>query len=440
MTQRIKKGIRSTILVTLLVGLDLLGVTMSLMLTAGFTGGAPTVIQWSQFLPLYLLILLLYSYQHLYTQRYDFWHETRLLLKATLLAWLLFVTYMTFGHAEFQLSKTFQLLSLLFLLLIQPTVRRLGKYTLYQLGLWQEPALVYGEASSTHQKLFENFYLGYVPVSTQNQNASTVFIEATVLKREQIVPIIEQQLSAGKKVIFIPILNQFDYTHSNISELFDARLNLINLQNRLNHRTDYWLKTIINYLLTLMLLPMAIPLMVGIALLIRLDSPGSVLYKQKRVGKGGRLISIYKFRTMYPDAEQRLQQLLAKNEALAHEWQTHHKLTNDPRITPIGRFLRKTSLDELPQLINVLQGKMQLVGPRPVTQQELVQHYQDNAKYYKIVHPGITGLWQVSGRSQISYAERVQIDRWYVVNWSLWLDIVILIRTFKVVIKQEGAY
>jgi len=143
---------------------------------------------------------------------------------------------------------------------------------------------------------------------------------------------------------------------------------------------------------------------------------------------------------MYTNADELLKELLEKNPELRQEYETFRKLKNDPRVTKVGKFLRKTSLDELPQIFNVLKGEMSLVGPRPVTKEEIDKYYKDYAIYYYEVLPGITGLWQISGRSDTSYDERVELDVWYVKNWNLWLDIVILIKTIKVVLKREGAY
>jgi len=143
---------------------------------------------------------------------------------------------------------------------------------------------------------------------------------------------------------------------------------------------------------------------------------------------------------MYVDAEERLKEILKRDPEARKQWEEYRKLKNDPRITPVGKFLRKTSLDELPQIFNVLKGDMSLVGPRPVTREEIEQHYKDKAEFYFKVLPGITGLWQVSGRNDLSYEERVSLDAWYVRNWNLWLDMVILLKTLKVLIKKEGAY
>lgn len=169
------------------------------------------------------------------------------------------------------------------------------------------------------------------------------------------------------------------------------------------------------------------------------DPPGPIVYKHRRVGKDGKEFDCYKFRSMCVDSTERLTKLLATDPAAKEEWDRTFKLKNDPRITRSGEFLRKTSLDELPQLLNVLKGEMSLVGPRPIVQKE-VPRYKEFIKEYYMVPPGITGMWQVSGRSDIDYPERVSMDSWYVHNWSIWLDIVLLWRTVKVVLDHKGAY
>jgi undecaprenyl-phosphate galactose phosphotransferase len=164
-----------------------------------------------------------------------------------------------------------------------------------------------------------------------------------------------------------------------------------------------------------------------------------IFYRHQRIGKGGRPFDCLKFRTMVPDAGRVLaEHLAARPEALA-EWQRHHKLKDDPRITPIGAWLRRTSLDELPQLINVLRGEMSLVGPRPVVEDELAR-YGESVVYYMESTPGLTGLWQVSGRNDLDYRRRVHLDCWYVRNWSIWYDLVILIKTPRAVLRGHGAY
>ena len=188
----------------------------------------------------------------------------------------------------------------------------------------------------------------------------------------------------------------------------------------------------------LLLALFALPMLV-IALLVRMDG-GPAFYAHPRVGRGGRVFGCLKFRSMVTDSEARLAALLASDEAARAEWAEHRKLRRDPRVTRIGRFLRASSLDELPQLINVLKGEMSLVGPRPVQAAELAQYYGAAAEHYMLVRPGITGPWQVSGRSETSYDRRVALDVAYATQPSLIEDIRILLRTPLAVLARRGAY
>jgi Undecaprenyl-phosphate galactose phosphotransferase WbaP len=182
-----------------------------------------------------------------------------------------------------------------------------------------------------------------------------------------------------------------------------------------------------------------LPLGALIALCIKADSPGPVFYRHERIGLKGRRIRVLKFRSMAQNAEETLRRRLAEDETLRREWEESHKLKRDPRITRVGAFLRKTSLDELPQLWNVLKGEMSLVGPRPIVRAE-VEKYGAIFEEYLRVKPGITGLWQISGRNDTSYEERIRLDRYYVSNWSIWFDIWILARTVPVALFGRGAY
>jgi Undecaprenyl-phosphate galactose phosphotransferase WbaP len=184
---------------------------------------------------------------------------------------------------------------------------------------------------------------------------------------------------------------------------------------------------------------LAAPIMVLTILWIKLDSPGPVFFSHERLGKDGRTIWIHKFRSMCENAEQALQEYLQLHPEARREWEATQKLCNDPRITRAGEFIRKFSIDELPQLYNVLKGDMSLVGARPIVDAE-THHYGDNIDIYKNMRPGVTGLWQVSGRSDTSYSDRVRYDTYYVRNWSVWLDLYVLLRTVYVVLTRDGAY
>lgn len=224
-----------------------------------------------------------------------------------------------------------------------------------------------------------------------------------------------------------------------VESIFSEKLLILRLKNNLARPLNRLIKTLIDYILTIIGTVLISPILLFIVAWIYYDSPGPVIFKHIRIGKNGKAFPCYKFRSMCVDADAKLAKLLANDPAAREEWERDFKLKNDPRITKSGAFLRKTSLDELPQLFNVLRGEMSLVGPRPIIQKELAR-YGEFVDDYLMVKPGITGMWQVNGRSDTTYEERVQMDSWYVRNWNVWLDFMLLWRTVKAVFKCEGAY
>ena len=222
--------------------------------------------------------------------------------------------------------------------------------------------------------------------------------------------------------------------HHNIGNMVS-----LELRNNLRSRRARLVKRSIDLVAALLGGLLISPLLLLIALAIRLDSPGAVVYRARRLGRDGQTFDCFKFRSMYCNAEEKLEALLDANSALRQEFEASHKLKADPRVTWVGDMLRKTSLDELPQLLNVVLGEMSLVGPRPIVQAEVVR-YGEIYDAYKQVRPGMTGYWQVNGRSDTSYDERVAMDDFYVTNWTPWLDLAIMIQTVRVVVLGKGAY
>jgi Undecaprenyl-phosphate galactose phosphotransferase WbaP len=212
----------------------------------------------------------------------------------------------------------------------------------------------------------------------------------------------------------------------------EVKQNLLSMWQRMIKRT---LDLVLIGLGTIVFLPLCLM----IALLIWLESRGGVFYRHGRVGRDGQKIKVWKFRTMVPDADQVLQRYLDEKREMKAEWEISFKLKDDPRVTKIGKFLRKSSFDELPQLWNVIRGEMSLVGPRPIIEKE-ASRYDSGYRMYTSVRPGITGLWQISGRNDVGYGFRVMLDEYYVRNWSLWLDIYVLVSTPWVVLRRRGAY
>ena len=212
----------------------------------------------------------------------------------------------------------------------------------------------------------------------------------------------------------------------------------LEMTNQRRMRAKCAQKLIVDMALALVAFVFAVPFFLVIPVFVKLTSRGPVFYRQKRLGRNGKEFRIWKFRSMYSDADARLERLLAESPEVSAEWNRGFKLRDDPRVTPFGRLLRRTSLDELPQLFNVFSMDMALIGPRPIVEAE-VKYYGSSYDTFASVRPGITGLWQVSGRSDTDYGHRVALDTYYILNWSPWMDIWVLIRTFFAVVFMRGA-
>lgn len=198
-------------------------------------------------------------------------------------------------------------------------------------------------------------------------------------------------------------------------------------------------KRALDVTLVLLSAPLTVPICLVLAVCVVLTSPGPIFFSHRRIGKGGIFFSMWKFRTMCVNSAEVLEQHLAAHPEERDEWARNHKLRNDPRVTPLGRFMRRNSLDELPQLWNVLTGRMSIVGPRPIVAAE-AERYASDFGYYLAVKPGLAGLWQASGRSTLTYAERVALDRRYVETWSLAGDVNLIFRTVTKIVNADGAY
>ena len=391
------------------------------------------------FYPLYIILIAFFAYEGIYTYRYDFWQESRLVIKVILFSAVLVFAYLAMTKSIEDYSRLVIGFSFVLMAFFIPLAKNISKKFLYKIGLWQKKAKIYGDDSFLTAEIYGNPYLGYIRPKSKEE-LSTIFVNSKGNDPETLKKILASQIKKNHEVIFIPLMGDYDLTLSHIYELSNTRTNLIVYQNRLKSWYRKWIQELFNYCLVLISLPILLPFIALFALLIKKDSPGPIFFVHHRVGQNGKSIPMLKFRSMYTDAKQRLEQLCQEDSNIKEEWEKNFKLQNDPRVTKIGKFLRETSLDELPQIFNVLKGDMNFVGPRPVIKEEIEQYYKKDAQYYFMVKPGITGLWQVSGRSDTDYAFRVETDKWYVLNWSLWLDIVILFKTIKAVLKKEGAY
>ena len=239
-------------------------------------------------------------------------------------------------------------------------------------------------------------------------------------------------------VSVIPTLRGMPLDSTDMSFIFSHEVMIFRVQQNLAKWSSRIIKRIFDVVGSLSIIMILSPALLYISRQVRKDG-GPAIYGHERIGKDGQPFKCLKFRSMVINSKEVLDDLLANDLDAKKEWNDTFKLKNDPRITKIGGFLRRTSLDELPQLFNVLKGEMSLVGPRPIITAEL-ERYNEEVDYYLLSKPGMTGLWQVSGRSDVDYETRVYLDAWYVKNWSMWNDIAILFKTIGVVLKKDGAY
>ena len=333
-----------------------------------------------------------------------------------------------------------------------PLMRTWMRRALIEAGLWGIPAVVFGvgPAHDTVMRLLESESgMGYTPVlrgdtsgleSTPARSAPQAVAVLAVegMDRAHVTRLLEGPLSAYRTVIVVPDLLTSPSLWVRPRDL-NGVLGLEITRNLLSFRARFT-KRASDIALVLAAAPVWVPVCLVVAGLIWLEDRSAPLFTQERIGLNGDQFGTLKFRTMRPDAEALLQRRLASDPELRAEWEAHYKLRDDPRITRVGRLLRGLSLDELPQLINVLRGDMSLVGPRPLPE----YHHSTLSPHAQMVRervrPGITGLWQVSGRSDIGNAGMELWDPYYVRNWSLWLDAVILVRTARAVLARSGAY
>lgn len=343
----------------------------------------------------------------------------------------------------------------------------------FQIGIWDRPALIVGTGQNAHkayqvlsrEKLLGYNVLAFIDLDRSSPNKSLsidgktfrvvsfsskiieeikhsggeIFVALESEQQEQMKTLVKKLRCLNERLHVITPLWGLPLAGMAVSSLFSNELSFMSLKNNLGLRHMRSLKRLFDLICAILLLIFLSPLFLLLIILVKTSSPGPVFYGHERVGRQGRLFKCYKFRTMVIGSAGALEDLLAADPVARAEWERDFKLKNDPRITKIGKFLRDYSLDELPQLLSVLVGDMSLVGPRPIVQDEL-ERYRDDIDYYLEVRPGITGIWQVSGRSDVDYSERVTYDVWYVKNWMLWYDIVILLKTFGAVLGKKGAY
>jgi undecaprenyl-phosphate galactose phosphotransferase len=408
-----------------------------------------------------------------YTRRRPFWDEIAEILRvlavvAVLDAALLYL-------AKLQFSRFWFIGIWVLALALIPFARLMVKRVLVGLGYWKRSAVVLGtgpDALEAVEALHSEPAMGFetvaflLPPNAEGVHPSHLHVQGKLLpvispldnprgtleslgKPTIIVALAQDDLTREAKLItrlhrycddlrVVPPVRGLPLFGATVHHFFRHELFFLSLRNNLARRAPRLLKRIFDLGVSTFLLVALSPLFAYFAWQIRKDG-GPVFFLHDRVGRDGHPFRCAKFRTMVPNAAVVLEDFLKSDPEARAEWEKDFKLKSDPRVTKIGKFLREYSLDELPQLWNVLRGEMSLVGPRPIVEDEL-QRYAESADFYLETNPGMTGLWQVSGRNNTEYSYRVYLDSWYVKNWSLWYDIVILIKTVRVVVAREGAF
>lgn len=386
-----------------------------------------------------LLIVALLFYEGIYFERFDFWRETKQILKAIFFAFIATFMVLALAKISFDFSRAFLSIYFMVLMILLPFSKRIIKGILFRFDTFKIGCEVLGKNGSREEFLQEIEHNWYLGLQATNKSKEVVFIISSDFSPDELSEIIEQKLLETKSVYIVPYLSRFDFSHTKNVDFFNLRVSALHLQNRLLSKKNLLIKELFDKTIAFLIAPLVLLLHFFLYIAIKMDSKGKVLYKQKRIGKDGHLFSCYKYRTMHEEQEKLLGDYLRENPDEVAYYEEYHKYQNDPRVTKVGNFLRKTSLDELPQFFNVLRGDMSLIGPRPYMPSEEDAIHKEHKENIIRVKPGITGLWQVSGRNNLTFGQRVDMDVWYIQNWSLWMDFVIFMKTIKVVFSKVGA-
>jgi len=472
-----------------------LSVSAALLLTAGlenefqtsfhlsidFTAPAFAI---SLFLvPLLGLIFSSFRKGH-YSRFKGFWDELGEVWLICIGAFGITIAYLYF--VQYSFSRTWLVIVLLFALLLVPVCRYITKKLLAKHSDWMTPVIVIGTgetATAAALAIEEDEYMGFKvvslvdvkldsgPQSSTSANTFKVVRDELRLKNRKFPinqssawweemefknkkpyivlaleleqyasnqDLLDEFLSTRTRLSIVPPLKGIPLNSTEINPIFRHEVLHLRVRNSLNNWRSRFIKRLFDLIGSTLLIVLFSPVFILMYFIVRSDG-GAAFYAQERIGRGGQLFRCWKFRSMSENADEILEAVLGSSEELREEYKNTEKLKNDPRVTEVGAFIRKSSIDELPQLFNVLKGEMSLVGPRPVREDELFEKYGNASKHYLCIAPGMSGIWQVSGRNQLEYRTRVKLDTWYVRNWTMWGDVRILFKTVGVVLRGQGA-
>jgi undecaprenyl-phosphate galactose phosphotransferase len=378
-------------------------------------------------------------FEKIYFIRYDLWSDTRRVMRGLWFSFLAVLTVITLAKMSDDYSRFVIVCFFIIATFLVPFFKRISKRILFYFDIFKiKVKIVANESQNTMltDEIKNNWYFGFKNVS---HNYDMVVISSKKFDVQELQRIIKKYTNETKDIYLIPYIDYLDFSHTEIIDYSNIRLSALHIENRLLNFKSIFVKYIFEKLIVFSLLPIVLVIHFFISIIVKFDSKGGAIFKQTRLGKNSKHFSCYKYRTMVKDSQEVLSEYLKHNPDEVEYYKIYHKYNNDPRITKVGGFLRKTSLDELPQFYNILLGDMNLIGPRPYMSSEKVKIGQLNEDVILKAKPGITGLWQVSGRNELTFQERVNLDIWYIQNWSLWMDFVIFMKTIKVVLSKVGA-
>jgi exopolysaccharide biosynthesis polyprenyl glycosylphosphotransferase len=387
------------------------------------------------------------GYHRGYGMIISFWDDCLVILKSLFMSFLIVWVVFSMQKEAETVSRIIITTSFILMLVLILISRDVLKFVLYKIMDFREYALVFEKEISKSVNTLKAFlnkewYSGYKIVDrTENSSSAEKKIDALFLPMEYADDETVKKLKPNAKdLIIVSEMSGLSFMNTEIKTFLDKNIALIATTNGLLLKNKVFLKRAFDLSIAIVALTALSPLFLIIPLFIKLDSPGPVYFKHKRCGKKMAEFEMVKFRTMRTDGERVLEEFIQEHPEAISDLEERNKIKHDPRVTKIGNFLRQTSLDEIPQLLDVIRGNMSIVGPRPDTIEAIKKFYVEYNEIYENIRPGITGLWQVSGRSEINYAKRVKLDYLYMLNWSLWFDMVIILKTFRSILNCKGAY
>jgi exopolysaccharide biosynthesis polyprenyl glycosylphosphotransferase len=394
---------------------------------------------------LILLILVTVAYYGGYDIVITVWDEFLILLRSLFVSFLTVWVLLSLQKEAETVSRILITLSFVYMMITIPLIRFLLKLFIYRLFDMRSESFLFGLPGEKERNLMrslnDEWYSGYKIIDIMQKNSTKNEIDTCFVPMWHADEGLIKSIKADfRNLIFVSEITGLSFMNTEIKTFLSKNIALITTNNGLLSMRKMVFKRVFDIIFSTFVFIIFIPLFFVVMTIIKISSKGPVFFVHKRCGRNLLEFNMLKFRTMCINSDDLLKEYIAKNPDVYAELKEKNKIKSDPRVTKFGSILRKTSIDELPQLMNVIKGDMSIVGPRPDAKEAVDNFLSDYREIYARVRPGITGLWQVSGRSEVKYEERVKLDYLYVLNWSIWLDFVIILKTFKAILGGRGAY